>query len=219
MKNTSQSTENQELPVSFTVFKSTGILSKRCELDADDNIIKTAAAHMTSGTARRVTMDFSEFGKALADADERTAFGYGLYPDTFGEQVKIVVKGKERESEGIISRSQQYFAYCAGPGIVMNDHDPHPRGQSVMPDELQAILGIILPGFGKAASWTRGSISAGIHRILYRLGRSSLSCCKCTLPSSTVRAGHFQDCGSFATGLPFAVADLEASFRDFERKP
>jgi hypothetical protein len=164
MQDTKITPEDQALPVTFTVFTSTAILSKRYNLDASDNIVKTPAAQMTSGTAQRITMDFSEFRKALADADERTAFGYGLHDEAFGEKVKITVKGKENESKGILSRSQKYLQYRPRPGILMNDHDPHPRGPAVTPDELQEILAGILPGFADAASWVRASLSADVHR-------------------------------------------------------
>lgn len=153
-----------DLPVSFTIFRSSGILSKRYDLDARGAAVKTPAAQMTSGTAQQVRMDFPEFGKCLADADERTAFGYGLYDEAFGDQVKITVKGKENESKRVLSRTRKYFEYRRTPGIAMHDHDPHPRGQSVTPDELQRILAGILPGFRDAARWTRGSLSSGVHR-------------------------------------------------------
>jgi hypothetical protein len=164
MNNTHQDSEDQaqSLPVSFTICKSTGVLSKKCDLDAEGNIVKTPAAQMTSGTAQRIMMDFSEFGKVLTDADAKTAFGYGLYADAFGDQVKITVKGKE--SDHAISRSKQYFEYRDSPGIIMNDHDPHPRGPSVTPDELQSIITQIFPPFNNAAAWIRGSLSAGVHR-------------------------------------------------------
>ena len=117
---------------------------------------------MTTGTAQRVRMDFSDFGKALSDADKRTAFGYGLHAEQFGEQVNIALKG--RESEQAISRTRQYLEYRPGPGIAMDDHDPHPRGPAVTPDQLLTILTNVFPQFADAAVWVRGSLSAGVHR-------------------------------------------------------
>ena len=165
LKNTHNTSENQAqslLPVSFTIFRSTGILSKRYNFDASGNIVKTPAAQMTTGTAQRVTTNFSDFGKALSDADEKTAFGYGLYDVQFGEQVNITLKG--RESEQAISRTQRYFEYRRAPGIAMHDHDPNSRGPKVTPDELPRILAGILPAFADAAHFVRGSLSSGIHR-------------------------------------------------------
>ena len=100
----------------------------------------------------------------MSDADERTAFGYGLYAETFGNQVNITLKGKEKESGGIISRSQQYFEYRSRPGIVMNDHDSDPRGPAVTPAQMQSIIADIFPPFVDAAAWLRGSLSSGVHR-------------------------------------------------------
>ncbi len=165
MKNNAQTAENQELPVSYTIYRSTGILSKKYYPDADGNVVKTPAAQMTSGTAHRVTTVFSKFGNALSDADEKMAFGYGLYADAFGDRVMITTKGKEHSPKGVISRSQQYFTYPHAPGILMNDHDPNPCGRIVTPNELQAILSNIVPGFKDTASWIRGSLSAGVHRL------------------------------------------------------
>lgn len=166
MKNTHNGSKNrEELLVSFTIFKSGDVLSKTFGLDPTRNIIKTPAAQMFAGTAQWVSLDFWDFGKVLSDADDKTAFGYGLHDsEAFGEHVKITVSGRKNESKRVLSRTQKYFEYRAQPGILMNDHDPNPCGPSVTAGELQAILENIFPPFTGAACCVRGSLSSGVHR-------------------------------------------------------
>ncbi len=163
MKNNAQTTENQALLVSFTVFKSADVLSKKYNLDASGNIVKTPTV-MTSGTAQRETLDFSDFGETLSTADDKTAFGYGLHDERFGDEVSITLSGKEVEAARILSRTQKYFQYRPGSGVVMDDHDPDSRGFHLAYYDLWTIIKGIVPTFGDAACWKRDSISAGIHR-------------------------------------------------------
>jgi len=148
--------------ITFTQYKSNDSLSKRYWLE-DGEIQKQASAQMTKGTADRVTMPFADFAQALAKQSDRQAFGYGIHPHRYPDKVSINVKGKENPDKNIISRSLDFLQY-SGPGVVMNDHDPNPYGQTFTPDDLLAALISVHPEIAKAARIIRGSVSAGIHK-------------------------------------------------------
>lgn len=150
-------------PVSFTLFKSDNdILTKRYTKSEDNIIVKTPSAQMTRGWADRITTDFSNIGKGLKDADEKTAWGYGLFDAVRGERVRIVTKAKEKGSA--ISRSLKHFKYPPGvPALCMFDHDFNLRGRSFTPEEFVSILADSYAPFADAAYWCRGSVSAGVH--------------------------------------------------------
>jgi len=151
-------------PVSFTIFTSSQPLSKRYALKDNGGIEKTPAANMTTGRARRVSLDFAQFGAELGKASERVAFGYGLHDaEAHGEAVKIAVAAKADPAKGVLARTREYFDYRAGPGVVMIDHDPHTDGPAATPEELRGILAAVCPAFAGAACWARGSLSSGVH--------------------------------------------------------
>jgi len=119
---------------------------------------------MTEGRAKRMAVDFSQFGAALAKASERVAFGYGLHDaEACGEAVKIAIAAKAKPDTCILARTREFFDYRTGPGILMLDHDPNPDGPTTTPDRLWAILAAVCPAFADAACWVRGSLSAGVH--------------------------------------------------------
>ncbi len=156
---------NSNLAVSLTIFQSPVPLSKRFALDGDGDVVKTPAANMTEGRACRVSVAFAEFGPALARASECEAFGYGLHDvATHGEAVKLAIAAKADPAKGVLARTREYFDYRPWPGVLMIDHDPHPDGPTVTPEQLRGILAAVCPAFVGAACWVRGSLSAGIHR-------------------------------------------------------
>ena len=150
--------------ITFTWFTSPKPLTKTFTL-VDGNVHKQAAANMYSGNAERVSLQFSDFGRALASTDCNEAFAYGTTHDLLHDAtVAIVTKGRENEALGIVSRTKDYFQYC-GAGILMLDHDPSPYGKSYSPDELLSALVPVHPEIEQAARIVRGSVSAGVHLI------------------------------------------------------
>jgi hypothetical protein len=150
--------------VSFTLLKSPEPLSKRFDLEEGGGIVKIPAANMTQGRARRVLLDFAQFGAALTRAGEREAFCYGLHDAAaHGEAVQIAIAAKADPARGVLARTREFFDYRPGPGVVMIDHDPHPDGPAVTPEALRDILAAVCPAFAGAACWVRGSLSAGVH--------------------------------------------------------
>jgi len=153
--------------VTFTQFVSTQPLSKRFSLDDRGGIAKAAMGRMTEGTAELVTCAFEDFPAHLAAADAKTAFAYGGFrAGQHGNPVPIVTTARQPSEPGAIARNGDFFHYPAAPGILMLDHDPHPRGPS-LPEGAASLLDAlakILPEIDEAAAIGRGSISAGVHR-------------------------------------------------------
>ena len=119
---------------------------------------------MYTGTSDRVTMPFVDLHKALTEATDKHAFGYGLHPLNYPNKVKIAVSGKEQPDKNIISRTKKFYKYLEQPGVVMIDHDPNEYGQTMTADALLAALITIHPDIAQAARVVRGSVSAGVHK-------------------------------------------------------
>ena len=152
------------LPVTITTVKScSGPLAKEFGVDEKSDKEKIAAANMYDGKARRITTPFNKLIRIFNLAGCKNALIYGTCPEEFKDEVQIVVAGKEIPSEGIISRTQDYFKYHADPGVIMIDYDPSEYGQDYSEEELLDIFGDIFPAFNDAAMLVRGSISAGVH--------------------------------------------------------
>lgn len=149
--------------VTFTLYESSKALSKVYSIEAGQ-IKKQAAAQMTSGTASRLEMPFSEFANALTKQTDKQAFGYGVHALSYPDKVTISTKARANPDRNIISRSLDYFQY-SGAGVVMIDHDPSEYGQTFTPVELLAALVAIHPEIAQAAQIVRGSVSAGVHKV------------------------------------------------------
>jgi len=120
---------------------------------------------MVDGRARRVAIDFSQFGAALSEAGATEAFCYGLHDSAaYAEAVKIAIAAKAEPGKGVLARTREYFNYRQQPGVLMLDFDPSADGQAMTPEQLRGILAGVCPGFADAAAWVRGSLSAGVHR-------------------------------------------------------
>jgi len=150
--------------ITFTSYQSTEPLSKRYWVE-EELIQKQAAAQMFKGTAKRVTMPFVEFSKALAKATDKQAFGYGLHALNLPDEVKLTVSGKEDPDKNVISRTKKYLTYQAEPGVLMLDYDPSEYGLKPTQEELIKALTNIHPAIGQAARIVRGSVSAGVHLV------------------------------------------------------
>ena len=157
--------QEKDIFVSFTQFtNTTGDLSKKYEV-IDGELIKTPAAGLLKGTADRITITFSQFMKRLSEADSRTAFGYGLHSEIYGDQVGILVNGKQDPSINVLARTKEFYSYPEGTGIMMIDHDPSVYGPAISSEKLVQILESIHKGFNKSARIVKPSLSSGIVRV------------------------------------------------------
>ena len=157
--------QEKDIFVSFTQFtNTTGDLSKKYEV-IDGELIKTPAAGLVKGTADRLTITFLEFMKRLSEADSRTAFGYGVHSEIYGNQVGILVNGKQDPSINVLARTKEFYSYSKGTGIMMIDHDPSVYGPAISSEKLVQILESIHKGFNKSARIVKPSLSSGIVRV------------------------------------------------------
>jgi P4 family phage/plasmid primase-like protien len=155
----------KDIPVSFTRFtNATGDLSKTYEV-IDGKVIKTPAAVLAKGTAERVTVTFLDFMNQLCEAGSRTAFAYGVHPAIYGDQVNIVVNGKQDSSINVLARTKEFYSYSEGVGIMMIDHDPSAYGPTISSEELVQTLEAIHKGFSKSARIIKPSLSSGVVRV------------------------------------------------------
>ena len=156
----SQIPGSDTLPVALTVYASASSpLSKTYRRTDDGRIEKKAAAHMTAGTARLVELPFSALGDLFDSLGPDEATGYGLFD---AAQARIVVD-KKAAPPALLARTKEFCRYRARPGVLMLDHDPHPRGASMRPSELLATLAALVPGSADAAYLVRASVSAGVR--------------------------------------------------------
>ena len=154
----------KSLPVKFTLYTSVTQVTKSFYLNKETGAIeKKAAAQMFDGVAETISQDFKAFGGTLKAADENTAVGFGLW-NGHGEATKIVTRAKLPGTPDAAARTKDHFDYLPGPGILMLDNDPHPRGKPLTPYGLFAVMDSLFPPFADAAKWVRGSVSAGVRK-------------------------------------------------------
>ena len=120
----------------LTKFTSNKILSKEFTLE-NGEIVKKAAANMTSGHAEMLAMDMEEFVELLPTLKNDEALGFGIHDaERYGHCVAIRTKSNAQPDQGILARTKEYFKYAQGPGVMMLDHDI-----PVDPDDLVFLLG------------------------------------------------------------------------------
>ncbi|MBX9629566.1 MAG: ATP-binding protein [Burkholderiales bacterium] len=110
------------------------------------------------GTVQRVEIASLERLQAVLDALEPTqAVAYGIAEQA---RARVVTKVALRSSPGAVARDRKHFAFPAGPGILMIDHDPQPGSTPVTPEELRAALIQACPPLAAARMLWRPSASS-----------------------------------------------------------
>lgn len=149
------------MEVTFTeITRCGGPLSKTIRPDGQGGITKTAAANMTSGTAKTLTMPFKEFGAYLRTLEPNQAICHGVCGH---DEIKLVCRAKFKGQPGTITKTKEFFHYPAGPGIGMFDHDPKPGREALSPDELIEIICRVCPDFKNVPTWSTPSTSSCIN--------------------------------------------------------
>ena len=130
--------------IAFTKFTSDKVLSKEFSLE-NGEIVKKAAANMTSGHAELISMGMQEFAELLPTLKNDDALGFGVHDaERYGNRVVIRTKSHARPDQSILARTKEYFKYTHGPGIMMLDHDPSGE-HAIDPVRLMAYLTTICP--------------------------------------------------------------------------
>lgn len=150
----------QDPEVSFTVLTNVdGLLTKSIRPDGNGGIVKDPVAHLTQGTAERVTIRFSTLGLFIRGLAKNQAIAHGI---TEYDKVDIVSASRYTGQPRTVTRSKEYFSYPAGWGLGMFDHDPKPGQRVLTPEEFREIIGNIWPIFSKFPTVTTSSTSACI---------------------------------------------------------
>lgn len=149
--------------VTFTKYTSPDTLSKIYRLEGGQ-IQKEAGAQMWRGSAERMCIPFSEFGRVLSSCSSNQAFGYGSHSNRYPDVVGIVTNGKEKLADNILARTKDHYFYQHDTGVLMLDHDPNRYGETYSLETLLSLLVEIHPDIKKAARLQRGSVSAGVTK-------------------------------------------------------
>lgn len=150
-------------------------LTKILGLAPDGTLQKQAAANMREGIARRVQVcDLYELAQTLDALTPAQAVCWGVCAL---DEVKIVSEYRLSASDGAIARTREHFAYPAGPGIMMLDHDGTPS-EPLDANALRQCLIEACPALADAPMLWRPSVSAGVQspdgRVLSGLTRHRL---------------------------------------------
>ena len=150
-------------------------LTKVLSLTPDGTLQKQAAANMREGSARRVQVHgLHELAQMLDALTPDQAVCWGVCAQ---DEARIVPERSVSPSGNAIARTREHFAYPAGPGIMMLDHDGTP-GEPLDADALRLRLIDASAALAEAPMLWRPSVSAGVQapdgRILSGLTRHRL---------------------------------------------
>lgn len=144
-----------------TLFTSSaGLLTKRLSLGADGALQKVPAANMKAGAAELVKVaGLRELDALMERMTYAQAMAYGI---TTQARVPIVTQRHEPGDGSAIARTRENFAFPAGPGFMLLDHDGMP-GAVLGREELRRQLVAVVPELDGAPMLIRQSVSAGVR--------------------------------------------------------
>lgn len=145
----------------FTIYTSTtpARLTKVFRLSADGVLVKTTAASMAAGSARRVVAaDLHDLAAKLDALTSAQAVGWGVAD---ADELRITVADREDPDFGTLARTRRNLAFAKGPGVMMLDHDEAPAG-TLDRDALRERLIDACPVLADAPMLWRPSASAGL---------------------------------------------------------
>lgn len=165
----------ERLALTIIIGKQPQRLTKILSLAPNGTLKKQAAANMHEGIARREQVqDMHELAQLLNTLTPDQAVCWGVCAQ---DEARIVPEHLVSTSDGAIARTRAYFAYPAGPGIMMLDHDGTP-GETLDADTLRQRLIDACPALADAPMLWRPSVSAGVQapdgRVLSGLTRHRL---------------------------------------------
>lgn len=156
-------TSAQGSPLPFTIITATrpDRLTKRFDLEPDGTLRKSPGGNLIEGTYRRAAaMGLEDLARQLEALGPNQAVTWGLPP---AESGTIVAREILHAHPGAIARKRENFAFAAGPGVMMLDHDGVAPGQPPLTVEtLLATLYGACQILAAAPMLIRPSSSAGI---------------------------------------------------------
>lgn len=154
------STSPARLALTIITSKEPARLTKVLSLAPDGTLQKQAAANMREGIAHRVQVyDLYELARTLDALTSDQAVCWGVCAQ---DEAQIVPEHRVSTSDGAIARTREHFAYPAGPGIMMLDHDGTP-GEPLDAETLRQRLIEACPMLADAPMLWRPSVSAGVQ--------------------------------------------------------
>lgn len=134
-------------------------LTKIISLSPDGTLAKESAANMMRGDAQRAAVHgLQALAQVLEGLNPAQAVCWGVCESP---GAAIVPERETSDTPGAISRSRRHFAYPAGPGVLMLDHDGAPDGE-LSADVFRQRLIEACPALADAPMLWRPSCSAGV---------------------------------------------------------
>lgn len=135
------------------------VLSKRAEL-TPTGLSVTSSAHMAQGYAEPVDVQgMAHFSNILDNLLPSQAVAYGVPPAA----APIVKADELPNTPGAIARSDKFFSWPAGCGVLMIDYDPEKGTQALSVDQLIGQLSSVCPALMQSAFMWRPSASSFIY--------------------------------------------------------
>ena len=159
-------------PIKISCFtKKKGPLTKIIRLDPETKqVVKDGTeCSMFSGTVHTIEISSpAGFARMIRSRKSNQAIAHGT-PEF--KEATIVTKGKEKPEKQVISRSEGFFTYPSGPGVLLFDHDKARPGstgseaalKAYRPQELIELLATVHPGIKEASFVSTPSTSSCIY--------------------------------------------------------
>ncbi len=165
--NSSVYISNIDEQFTFTEFtKKDGILTKKISFDINGNLQKDSSdCYMASGSARKITLNLSEFPDYLSKTQRHQAIGHGVCEH---EHINILSGKKFQNQTDTITRSKKnkhggYFYYEHKPTLAMVDYDPEDCQPQLDYKDVISIIDSVCTGFAKIAKVLTFSTSSCIY--------------------------------------------------------
>ncbi len=121
-------------------------LTKTMRLGPDGKIEKISGGSLTEGSVRvHRVRNLAEFAAVLSSLTESQAHTYGIPAK---DTMMVVTKrklAKLRYPVGWTARTNEYFVFAPGMGILFIDYDPPKNGRALTREELLAAIGNVIP--------------------------------------------------------------------------
>lgn len=144
--------------VSLITSQSPNVIAKNIDKMPDGTLRKTSTAYMMRGSANIMPIDtLEQFNGLLDQLMPCHALAFGV-PST--DNALIVKASDLHKNPGAISRSDKYFAWPKGEGMLFLDYDPDAGEQTMQP---QALLDTITTSLGPCGMLWRPSASGFIY--------------------------------------------------------
>lgn len=136
----------------FTLIRSDqpAILTKRFERGKDGILVKSVHGHLTKGRASTETVsDMEAFAAFISGLRPNEALIYGIMSADAGIATVVTRDAYDKLSAlkraGMVTRSNDHFAWGRGPGVLQIDVDTRPDGTVPPPQEFLEIIDAQLP--------------------------------------------------------------------------